>query len=377
MMKRFILIVLSLGLLLLAAACTTEQTADPTIDAETLDTADSPSGESLAVATADVTRIYIYDSVYGTWSVTRPENIEIVCRRLNSLVLIPDEDGDADKLTGDDVHTRSITLNTEDGSTVCETRGGFIRKQGDDRWFRYLWQDGDPDAAELSTILCDGIRMAAGTDKAIILGHKQNYARTDAIDMSDEPTDAFISDFEVRADGDPDRKVDEFIAIFERDGYTVTIRGENEGEKVSGYSLGEHRVVNITPRSVIGIDDDINLFEVINKGNQSYYFIMTNGEIFYSFYTFGGGIHYMCLWDYDGNGVRDVVVLHSFGSGMDYRSITLLDVTEKKEKSVINGAFWICDLDWDGESIFLDKSKAYYYEGGFWTDEKTVEGFEN
>ena len=109
------------------------------------------------------------------------------------------------------------------------------------------------------------------------------------------------------------------------DGY---IRG---GEKDYNYNTDNiTRIVNITPKSISDETSDIEVFWV----SDAHCFLMVNHTI-YRYDTFGGYHHQLCLWDYDGNGIKDLVSYNTSGSGLSYMSVDIFDLTSFKGIQVI------------------------------------------
>ena len=94
---------------------------------------------------------------------------------------------------------------------------------------------------------------------------------------------------------------DEFLEILKSDGYI------RDGEKDYNYNTDNiTRIVNITPKNISDETSDIEVFCV----NDIHCFLVVNHTI-YRYDTFGGYHHQLCLWDYDGNGIKD---LNSWGN---------------------------------------------------------------
>ena len=78
------------------------------------------------------------------------------------------------------------------------------------------------------------------------------------------------------------------------------------------------------------------------------------------------------LWDYDGNGVKDLVSYFSYGSGVSYLSVGITDLTTMKAQQVITrGVLWEpgFSLAFDGENIYIDGKKLTFSNGEFHCDE--------
>ena len=98
------------------------------------------------------------------------------------------------------------------------------------------------------------------------------------------------------------------------------------------------------------------------RGDDWYYFLEIDGEL-YRYDTTGGYHHNLCLWDYDGNGVKDIVALHTWGSGLSYEALDIFDVVEKRDvcvKTVMTLSDSPFRFDFDGEHIYVDEQLVVY-----------------
>lgn len=152
---------------------------------------------------------------------------------------------------------------------------------------------------------------------------------------------------------------DVFLEKLKKDGYHRgdEIDKDYHTENITG-------IFNITPQAIMEENPDLELFYV----KDGYHcFMMYKGEI-YRYDTFGGYHHRLVLWDYDGNGVKDLVSYCSYGSGVSYLSVGITDLTTMKAQQVITrGVLWEpgFTFDYDGESIFIDGEKVEYVNGEF------------
>ena len=151
---------------------------------------------------------------------------------------------------------------------------------------------------------------------------------------------------------------DEFLENLKSDGY---IRG---GEKDYNYNTDNiTRTVNITPKSISDETSDIEVFWV----SDAHCFLMVNYTI-YRYDTTGGYHHQLCLWDYDSNGTKDLVSLHTCGSGLLFLGVSVFDLTSFEEIQVITRMV----LDEPGFSfefkngvIYIDGEELTYGNGSF------------
>ena len=123
-------------------------------------------------------------------------------------------------------------------------------------------------------------------------------------------------------------------------------------------------IFNITPQAILEENTDLELFYV----KPGYHCFLMYKEEIYRYDTFGGYHHRLVLWDYDGNGIKDLVSYNSYGSGFSYLSVTITDLTSMEQQNVITrGILWEPGFSFafDGESVFIDGEKLTYYGGEF------------
>ncbi len=122
-------------------------------------------------------------------------------------------------------------------------------------------------------------------------------------------------------------------------------------------------VYNITPAAILTEEPDLELFYV-KDGDHC--FMMYKGEI-YRYETFGGYHHRLALWDYDDNGVKDLVSYYSWGSGILRFSVSVTDLTTMKGHTIITrDAFGTgFSFDFDGENVYIDGEILTYSDGEF------------
>ena len=152
---------------------------------------------------------------------------------------------------------------------------------------------------------------------------------------------------------------DTFLENLKKDGY------HQDGEIRKDYAVENIKgVFNITPAGISEEDPDLEIFLV----KDGYHCFMTyKGEI-YRYDTFGGYHHRLVLWDYDGNGVKDLVSYHSSGSGVSYLSVDVTDLATMQTLPVLSrGILWEPGFSFafDGEYVYLDGEKLTYSDGAF------------
>ena len=97
------------------------------------------------------------------------------------------------------------------------------------------------------------------------------------------------------------------------------------GDKLSQEQRNE--CVEITPQAVSDATD-WRLFTLQSQ----YSFLLADGEVHTLCGYWGGwGVTSALPWDYDGNGVMDLLYTYSWGSGMHRSLVSLFDMTAKQE----------------------------------------------
>ena len=115
--------------------------------------------------------------------------------------------------------------------------------------------------------------------------------------------------------------IDEFLSI-------ADLKGEG---LLEGYDLSEGNLYNVTPTEVKAETD----YKIFKASDSCASFILVDGEIYPICKFFGGyGFVNAIPWDYDGNGVIDLLVASSSGSGIHCSEISLFNATTK-ESSVV------------------------------------------
>ena len=150
---------------------------------------------------------------------------------------------------------------------------------------------------------------------------------------------------------------DEFLEILKRDGYY------RDGEMDHNYNTDNiTSIVNITPKSISDETSDVDVVYV-----NTHCFLMINQTI-YRYDTFGGYHHQLCLWDYDGNGTKDLVSYHTWGSGLSYLSVSIFDLTSMESINVISRMI-LSEPSFSFECkngvIFIDGAELTYSDGSF------------
>lgn len=127
---------------------------------------------------------------------------------------------------------------------------------------------------------------------------------------------------------------------------------------------GIERVRNITPESISKETLDLQIFYVEPS---QICFLMHKGTI-YKYDTLGGRHEKLVLWDYDGNGEKDLVSLNTSGSGVTYKSVWVTDLKTMETKTVFSRK--IPDEKnfhflFDGINIYIDGNVLSWSDGSF------------
>ena len=111
--------------------------------------------------------------------------------------------------------------------------------------------------------------------------------------------------------------IDELLSITELKGKGL----------LEGYDLSESNLYNVTPTEVAVASD----YKIFKASDSCASFILIDGDIYPICNFFGGyGFVNAVPWDYDGNGVIDLLVASSFGSGIHCSEISLFNATTKE-----------------------------------------------
>ncbi len=143
-----------------------------------------------------------------------------------------------------------------------------------------------------------------------------------------DPNPGFISYYAVDNYGKTGSKthVQEFADALLQNGYYALNSAAGETVPKSYLTFSILDVMNVTPRSVSDEVSDIELFSIYHYGSFHYLFLMKQGTI----YRMPDPIFQVCMWDYDGNGTKDLVVSHVIGSGMCHYCVGVCDMTTMK-----------------------------------------------
>ncbi len=306
----------------------------------------------------------VKDLAGGIWQLSDEENIELVCRRLAEMRFTAVDDTntvpnlDSNMRTGSVLHTGTITVFRGGSESIeCyEFGGGFIRVKDGDQWYAMQWRDDGSEKSELAQYLTRGISFLTQLDAVNDLRDRSRVIHTDMIEMTDNPTELRTEEIMVDRQSKSDKRVREFLKNLEGFEYLIST---NEGVKRQLYTVpDDSKVFNCTPTAVSRARGDIDLFIVHGQAGCSC-FVMVGDEVYRPFYRCDDGVLKMCLWDYDGNGVDDIVACHASGSGYITTFLSVFDLTMLKTTCFLSDDSTDIDLGWDGENIYLNGYRVY------------------
>ncbi len=147
----------------------------------------------------------------------------------------------------------------------------------------------------------------------------------------------------------------------------IDILKSNGNESTSAYLYT--KFLNETPIGIRSETQDVEIF----RGDDGYqgYYIRYKDKVIKSE---GSSIGCVYLWDYDCNGVKDLVSRHSIGYEMVRTGIYVTDLTTMKqtliyvvpyETGVVYNPQNSLQFDYDGESVYINGQKITYSDGKF------------
>lgn len=151
------------------------------------------------------------------------------------------------------------------------------------------------------------------------------------------------------------------LSMLRSEGY---IEADTGTLRVNYYNTSGSVLRNCTPDYILEHGGDVDLFQ----DESGAYFIRLLDQL-YRYDSFGGRHINMCRWDYDSNGAADLVFYSNSGSGLDYHSVSIFDLSTRTIKDIIvkmTLAEPSFRFDFDGESIYIDGNKVEYIGGEFY-----------
>ncbi len=135
--------------------------------------------------------------------------------------------------------------------------------------------------------------------------------------------------------------------------------------KEKGIKIEENATVyNLTPKEIADNTNYRIFKEMTNFGS----YVSVDGEIYELCLSFGGfGFHNAMLCDFDNNGVKDLIVRSSWGSGMHRDEISVFNMTDKRfdvilssiQSDVMPSGYYGCPLTFERG---IDESGSEYFE---------------
>ncbi|MBR5947290.1 MAG: hypothetical protein IKZ82_01415 [Clostridia bacterium] len=233
------------------------------------------------------------------------------------------------------------------------------------------------------SIYIDGLKVECANGKFFIGGmdadeyalmklySAESHENTPEPTPSGEPEPIFITDKTALYydDDTASLNVELVLSMLKTDGYIDGYDGVKR--KDSEPSI---EICNCTPEYFRKNFPDIELFVDMKQDDRSEY-IIRYGDKLYRFDFEKGRHHNMCLWDYDGNGVDDLVFYSSTWSSeaIAYQRIDCIDVCKDQLKLILHrrADFPSCiiSFDYDGKNVYVDKLKL-----DFWAEAAYIDG---
>ena len=152
------------------------------------------------------------------------------------------------------------------------------------------------------------------------------------------------------------RHVDVFLEILARDG-----NKQSDGTFDKSYNYQHAPFYNATPESIRSEVSDLEFFY-----NGHCLFMLFDGVVYkYSYWQ----PEQLCLWDYDGDGILELVSYGTIGSGIVRLDVTVLDLETMKSRPVYSSMlpYRYSFLFYNG-IIYLDGYSVTYEDGEFRID---------
>ena len=160
---------------------------------------------------------------------------------------------------------------------------------------------------------------------------------------------------------------DVFLETLRRDGYYNYLDGEIDRRYNTEGVTG---IKNITPKSVRDGAPELELFLIWGEDHWDHWFLMTDQKV-YRFEQWGEKLIQLCLWDYDGNGIRVLVCYSTHGSGILFLSARVIDLSSMESIDVLRrNVFsepWFSFSCRNG-AVYIDGKVVTYEAGSFRCD---------
>ncbi len=224
---------------------------------------------------------------------------------------------------------------------------------------------------------CSRGRRPSGTDPQNTGNHgSQETAPTEGPDTN--PGDDTAKPKTLKAEVKCDEKESEdakntVLGILKARGYrsVATVNGAYAHVVYTNYKTDSVKSVRDCTSPYVAANSDIRLYR-LDGGLHLLYLGSADGGLYDLGFTL---VREMCLWDYDSNGITDVVFLGDAGSGLPYEVLGVFDVAAKESlniKTVMTLTDPAFKAGFDGENVFIDGKRVLWNNNRF-----EIEGDDN
>jgi len=231
--------------------------------------------------------------------------------------------------------------------------------------------------ASLALSSCSRGRRPSGTDPQNTGNHgSQETAPTEGPDTN--PGDDTAKPKTLKAEVKCDEKESEdakntVLGILKARGYrsVATVNGAYAHVVYTNYKTDSVKSVRDCTSPYVAANSDIRLYR-LDGGRRLLYLGSSDGGLYDLGFTL---VREMCLWDYDSNGITDVVFLGDEGSGLPYEVLGVFDVAAKESlniKTVMTLTAPAFKAGFDGENVFIDGKRVLWNNNRF-----EIEGDDN
>ena len=163
------------------------------------------------------------------------------------------------------------------------------------------------------------------------------------------------------------------LGILKVRGYrsVATVNGAYAHVVYTNYKTDSVKSVRDCTSPYVAANSDIRLYR-LDGGRRLLYLGSADGGLYDLGFTL---VREMCLWDYDSNGITDVVFLGDEGSGLPYEVLGVFDVAAKESlniKTVMTLTAPAFKAGFDGENVFIDGKRVLWNNNRF-----EIEGDDN
>lgn len=156
------------------------------------------------------------------------------------------------------------------------------------------------------------------------------------------------------------------LGILKARGYrsVATVNGAYAHVVYTNYKTDRVKSVRDCTSPYVAANSDIRLYR-LDGGRRLLYLGSSDGGLYDLGFTL---VREMCLWDYDSNGITDVVFLGDEGSGLPYEVLGVFDVAAKESlniKTVMTLMAPAFKAGFDGENVFIDGKRVLWNNNRF------------